>query len=139
MQLRIKTTGFKLTEGIRLLAEEKILLPIQKRLSRELPPEHVLDIELAKTTNHHEEGKIWKCEANIALPQRQRTVYAVALAESLEAAIDDAKYEVEREIIDYKQKKSSRFLKMARGLKDSTHVTRLARMPGELYRWIRRK
>ena len=121
------------------MAEEKILIPIQKRLSREHSPDHVLDIELAKTTQHHEEGKIWKCEANIALPQRQRTIYAVALAESLEAAIDDAKYEIEREIMDYKEKRFSKFVKMARDLKDRTHVTRLAQMPGDLYRWIRRK
>jgi len=128
------------------LAEEKLLAPVEKRLGSELPADHFLEVELAKVTNHHEEGRIWKCEANLALPHIKRTLYAKAMAESLEVAIDEAKDEILREIGDYKNKRSSQFLRVARKLKDYMHVTRLAQSArfatkhaGNLYRWIRRK
>ena len=139
MQIKIKATGFKLTDGIGDLAREKILLPLQKRLGAELPSDQVLEVELAKITNHHEEGMIWKCEANIALPHKQQTLYAKSIAESLEAAIDETKDEIEREVMDYKNKRSAQFLRVARKVKERVHLTRLAQMPGDLYRWIRRK
>ena len=139
MQIKIKSTGFKLTEGLRVLAEEKLLSPVQKRLGSELPAEHFLEVELAKVTEHHEEGRIWKCEANLALPHIKQTLYARAMAESLEVAIDDAKDEILREISDYKNKRSSKFLRVARQLKDYVHVTRLAQRAGDFYRRMRRK
>lgn len=139
MQIRIKSTGFNLTLGLKALAEEKLLFPLEKRLGKELSPDHILEVELAKVTNHHEEGKIWKCEANIALPHIKRTLYAQSLSESLEAAIDETKDEIEREVSDYKNKRSAKFLRMARKLKERIHITRLAQMPGDLYRWIRRR
>ncbi|MEK7162667.1 MAG: HPF/RaiA family ribosome-associated protein [Patescibacteria group bacterium] len=139
MQLRIKATGFKLTAGLKIIAEEKLLAPLEKRMGREFGPEHILDVELAKTTQHHEEGRIWKCEVNLALPHETRTLYAQALSESLEAAIDEAKDELEREVREYKGKRASKFLRSARKLKEYFHFTRLARSAGGLYRWIRRK
>ena len=135
-----------MTEGIKLLVEEKILSPLERRLGSELAGDHILEVELAKVTNHHEEGKIWKCETNIALPHIKRTLYAKSLSESLEAAIDETKDEIEREATDFKNKRLAKFLKMARQLKDRSHITRLAQFPSyatkrasELYRWIRRR
>lgn len=116
-----------------------MLAPLEKRLGGELPPDHILDVELAKVTRHHEEGKIWKCEANIALPYVKRTLYAASLSESIEAAIDETKDEIEREVGDYKSKRSAKFLRMARQLKERVHITRLAQSASDLYRWIRRK
>src|SRR3989344_3654045 len=138
MQIKIKATGFKLTDGIGDLAREKILLPLQKRLGAELPSDQVLEVELAKITNHHEEGMIWKCEANIALPHKQQTLYAKSIAESLEGAIDEAKDEIEREAMDYKNKRTAKFLRVARQLKERVHITRLAQSASDLYKWIRR-
>ena len=139
MQLRIKATGFKLTVGLKIIAEEKLLAPLEKRMGREFPPEHILDVELAKTTRHHEEGRIWKCEVNLALPRESETLYAQALSESLEGAIDEAKDELEREIREYKGKRASKFLRSARKLKERLHFTRLAQRAGSFYRWIRKK
>ncbi len=146
MQIKIKTTGFKLTEGLRLMVEGKLLSPVEKRVGSELPDDHFLEIELAKITEHHEEGRIWKCEANLVLPRVKRTLYAKAIAESLETAIDEAKDEILREISDYKNRRASKFLRVARRLKEYMHVTRLAqsaryatKRAGNLYRWIRRK
>ena len=146
MQIKIKSTGFKLTDGLRRLAEEKLLAPVEKRIGSELPTGHILEVELAKVTKHHEEGRIWKCELNLALPYIKRTLYAKAISESLEGAIDEAKDEFLREVGDYKNKRSSQFLRVARKLKDYIHVTRLAQgarfattKAGNLYRWIRRK
>ena len=139
MQIRIKTTGFKLTEGLRSLAEDKLLVPVQKRLGSELSPDHILEVELAKITKHHVEGKIWKCEVNLSLPRAKRTVYATVLSESLEAAIDEAKDEIEREVGDFKNRRSARFLRVARKLKERVHIARLAQSASEFYRWFRKK
>ena len=104
-----------------------------------MPFDHILDVELAKITKHHGEGRIWKCEANIAIPQMKHTLYANAVSESIEAAIDETKDEIEREVSEQKNKRSAKFLRLARRLKERVRITRLAQMPGDLYRWIRRK
>lgn len=124
MVVNIKATGFSLTPALRKLAEEKILKPLTERLGKEFPPDLPLDIELAKTTRHHNEGKIWKCEVNLSLPHERRTLYVEVLGESLEAAIDEAKDELEREVGEYKEKRMTKFLRAARRLKDRLHLVR---------------
>ena len=139
MKIRIKATGFKLTDGIKALAEEKILAPLEKRLGRELGDDHIVDVELARETKHHVEGLIWRCEANIAIPHVNRTIYAMALSQSLEGAIDETKDEIEREAMDYKNKRSAKFLRLARRMKERVHITRLAQSASDLYKWVRRR
>lgn len=139
MRIQIKATGFKLTPGLRSLTEEKLLYPLEKKIGNELSSDHVLNVELGKVTNHHEEGKIWKCEANLDLPKRQRTLYANALCESLEEAIDSAKDQIERKVGDYKNKRATKFLHYARKFKEHLRITRLAQSTSEVYRWLRRK
>ncbi|MBI2024415.1 HPF/RaiA family ribosome-associated protein [Candidatus Giovannonibacteria bacterium] len=139
MRIQIKATGFKLTPGLRSLAEEKLLFPLEKKIGNELSSDHVLNVELGKVTNHHEEGKIWKCEANLDLPKRQRTLYASTLCESLEEAIDGAKDQMERKVGDYKNKRATKFLHLARNLKNHVRITRLAQNASELYKWFRKK
>ena len=119
--------------------DEKILLPLEKRLGRELAADHIVDLELGKITNHHEEGKIWKCEANITIPHRQATLYAMSLSESLEGAIDETKDEIEREAMDFKTKRSAQYLRAAREIKERSRVSRLAQTAGDFYRWFKKK
>ena len=112
---------------------------IEKRIGRELSSDHFLAVELAKVTKHHEEGRIWRCEVNLALPHEKRTLYVGVLSESLEAAIDEAKDELEREIGEYKEKRLAKFLKFARKFKDRIHIARLAQNAGDFYRWLGRR
>ncbi len=139
MRLKIKSTGFSLTPSLETLAAQKILKPLEKRMGHELPADTVVDVEFAKTTRHHLEGKIWKCEVNFPMPGEKRTIYVEALAESLEAAIDGAKDELERQISAQKGKRFSKFLRAARSVKEEFHITSLVRRASSLYRWVRRK
>ena len=138
MRLRIKSTGFGLTPSLETLAAQKILKPLEKRVGQELPVDTVVDVEFAKTTRHHLEGKIWKCEVNFPMPGERRTIYVEALAESLEAAIDGAKDELERQISAQKGKRFSKFLRAARSVKEEFYITSLARRARRVYHWIRR-
>ncbi|MBI2609642.1 HPF/RaiA family ribosome-associated protein [Candidatus Giovannonibacteria bacterium] len=139
MQLRIKTTGFTLTPSLEELARQKLLYPLERRISRETPADFPLDVELAKTTRHHEEGKVWKCEINLSLPHVQNTIFIEVIEESIEAAIDRAKDELERQVGEYKEKRASKFLRAARSLKDFSNVSRLARSAKGALRWFRRR
>ena len=139
MRLRIKSTGFGLTPSLETLAAQKILKPLERRVGQKLPVDTVVDVEFAKTTRHHLEGKIWKCEVNFPMPGERRTIYVEALAESLEAAIDGAKDELERQISVQKGKRFSKFLRAARSVKEEFHITSLARRASSIYRWVRRK
>ncbi len=72
------------------------------------------------------------------MPGERRTIYVEALAESLEAAIDGAKDELERQISVQKGKRFSKFLRAARSVKEEFHITSLARRALGVYHWIRR-
>ena len=139
MQLRIKTTGFALTPLLEKLCREKLLLPLEKRLGREFSEDLPLDVELAKITRHHEEGRIWKCEINMALPHEKKTLYAEVLEESIEAAVDVAKDDLEREVDRYKGRRFAQFRRAGRRLKEELHISRLAKRASNAYRWLRRR
>ncbi len=129
---------------------EKILRPLERRAGKNFPEDLPVDVELAKISRHHEEGKIWKCEVNLTWPREKKTIYVEVIAESLEAAIDEAKDELELQIGEHKGKWRAKFLRGARRIKEEFHITRLARRAsgvypltkkfGEgVYRWLRRK
>ena len=139
MMLRIKATGFSLTPLLEGLVKDKILLPLEKRLGKNLPDDLPLDVELAKTTKHHEEGKIWKCEVNLNIPREKNNIFVECLAENMEAAINGAKDELERKAGEYKDKKAAKFLRFARRLKENFHVTRLAKRAGGFFYREKRK
>ncbi|MEK9166296.1 MAG: hypothetical protein AAB846_01015, partial [Patescibacteria group bacterium] len=82
MQIRLKATGFPLTSALEELASEKLLRPIERRIGEEAPMDMPVDVELARTTRHHEEGKIWKCEVNLALPEERSTMFVEGWGES---------------------------------------------------------
>ncbi len=150
MQLRLKTTGFSSTPAWEELVREKILKPLGRRLNQNFSEDMPVDVELAKITRHHEEGKIWKCEVNLAWPHEHKTIYVNTLAESLEAAIDGTKDELERQVGEYKGRWRAKFLRVARRAKEEFHITRLARRASgvypltrdfgrRVYRWFRKK
>ncbi len=104
-----------------------------------MPEATPVDVELARTTRHHEEGNIWKCEVNVPLPDEKTTIFVEGWGESLEAAVNKAKDEIERRVGDYKGRRSARFLRVSRAVKDEFRISSLARRAGEAYRWIRRR
>ena len=105
MRVHIKTTNFKLTPAVKALAEEKLILPAEKLLeSLNNKTDIIFEAELAKTTKHHKEGKVWRCEINLDLPRIKNILRAAALGKSLEEAINLVKSKLEREIKKYKDK-----------------------------------
>ena len=109
MNIKIKTTNFGLTPAIQTYVEEKIgslekLLPNDSSISA--------DVEIGKTTNHHNKGDIFKAEVNLVISGRLRR--AVAEEWDLRVAIDKVKDELQREIKSSKEKNFSLYKKGAR-------------------------
>lgn len=83
---------------------EKRLLGIQKFLPED-DGACVIDVELGKTTEHHQAGDIFKAEIN--LNYFGKTFRAVSVMPDLYSAIDDMKAEITRELSSFKEKKIS--------------------------------
>lgn len=109
MRINIKTTNLSLTPAIQTYLEEKLnslkkLLPNDESISA--------DVELGKTTRHHQKGDIFKAEINLILPGR--LIRTVAEEWDLRVAIDSVKDELQRKIKDNKEKNISLYKKGAR-------------------------
>lgn len=118
MRIHIKTTNFELTSAVKTLTEEKLVLPAERLLeSLNNKADIIFDVELAKTTKHHKEGKIWRCEINLDLPGIKGILRASALGESLEEAVNLVKSKLEREIKKYKDKSARKDKEMIRKIK----------------------
>ncbi len=96
---KIKATGFDLTPAISDYAEEKVR-HMEKFLASIQEPKKAF-IELARTTNHHNKGEIFRAEVMLDLPGRM--LRAEATNEKLYAAIDAVKDTLERQVIQYKE------------------------------------
>lgn len=120
METRIKTTEVELTDYLRNLIDKKIIGVINKFFKKSDPEtESVLvDIELGRTTKHHLEGRIWKCEVNITLPGAGLPMRIEAITEKMDNSVNKAKKELERNLRKFKAKKIFRVRKAARFLKN---------------------
>ena len=112
MEIKIKTTNFSLTPSIGNYLQEKLNV-----LDKFLPNDESIfaDVELAKTTKHHQKGDIFKAEVNLKVPGR--LIRAVAEEWDLHVAIDAVKDELQREIAGNKGKNISLYRRGARLLK----------------------
>lgn len=118
MRISLKTTNFKASNATKALVDDKLVEPVNKLLKSQDRKENLIfDIELARTTKHHKEGKIWKCEVNLNLSGRTKVLRAVTIGESLEEAVNLVKYEITREIKKYKDKGTTKNRKEARRAK----------------------
>ncbi len=100
------------TKNLTLTPE--LLTHLEKRLAtleRLLPKRGaamVCDVELSKTTKHHQSGKIFRAEFNLKI--NNDLLRAEATEETIENAIDHAKNELKREL----DKRSSKGKDVAR-------------------------
>jgi len=120
METRIKATEVELTDELRNLIDKKIISVIKKFFKESNPETEslLIDIELGRTTKHHLEGKIWKCEVNVVLPKAGLPLRIEAVTERMENSINKAKKELERNLRKLKTKKIFRVRKAARFLKN---------------------
>ncbi len=112
MKIDLKTKNFDTTPSIKTYLQEKL-----DSLDKFLPKDESIfaDVELAKTTKHHQKGDIFKAEVNLTMPGR--LIRAVVEQWDLHAAIDIVKDELQREIISNKEKNISLYRRGARLLK----------------------
>ncbi len=102
MNINIKTTTISLTPAISEYVEKR-LRSIESFLQDD--PTAQCDVELAKTTNHHKHGDIFKAEVHIVA--KDTNIYASVEKEDLYAAIDVVKDEVVRKLKSSKDKRQS--------------------------------
>ncbi len=100
MVTTLKATNIALTEEVKRYLEEKL-----SSLSKFVQPDdpvHRLDVELARVTDHHKNGNIFKAEATLTLSGKQHR--AVQMKETLHAAIDAVEDQLLMELGKAKQK-----------------------------------
>lgn len=102
MNIQIKTTTISLTPSISEYVEKRLNV-VEKFFGDDTTLR--CDLELAKTTNHHKNGDIFK--ADIHIIARDTNIYVSAEKEDLYAAIDAVKDEVLREIKSSNSKRRS--------------------------------
>lgn len=102
MNIRIKGTNITLTPGITDYVNSTL-----EKLSRFLgqDPSITCDVELARTTKHHQKGDIFKAEVHIISPDVE--AYATSENEDLNLAIADVRDEIENKLRSNKNKKIS--------------------------------
>ena|SRR3990167_383824 len=96
----IQAKNIELTEAIRSYAEEKVMS--LEKLTQGFEPAAKLMVEVGKTTNHHAKGEVFRAEMNLEIPGKM--LRAEEVREDLYEAIDTAKDELRRQLIDYKER-----------------------------------
>ena len=102
MNINTKTSNVTLTEAISDYVEKR-LKKIGKLVGGDTSV--MCDVELARTTEHHNKGDIFRAEIHIV--GSGKNLFASSEKEDLYTAIDDARDEILRELKANKEKKLS--------------------------------
>jgi len=95
----IKGTNMELTEAIRAYVVEK--LDMLDKLTERYNP-CVVAVDVGKTSNHHNKGEIFRAEFNMTIPGGM--LRAECVKDDLYAAIDEAKDDLKRQLVDRKER-----------------------------------
>lgn len=112
--INIKTKNYTLTPQLEALLDKR-LAPLAKLVPKD-GSDAICDVELSKTTEHHQAGKIYRAEINLATGGYM--IRAEATEESIENAIDHVKNELKAELRKLNSKHESIFRRGARRAKD---------------------
>lgn len=114
MNIKIRAINFDLTEGLEEYVNKKI-----STLSKFIHggDEILCEVEIGRTTRHHNSGDIFKAEVNIMLPGG-RQVYATSEEPDIYSAIDIVRDEAERSLVTEKNKKDTLFRRGAQKIKN---------------------
>lgn len=137
MNIIIKGTNLELHEDLKNYVNEKIG-GLAKFIDNDNADTSGVTarVELAKTTQHHQQGDIYKAEVNLQLPKKM--LRNVAESDDIYKSIDDVKDELKIMINEYKDARTSRIRKGARMIKKLKGISPLAWARGE-FRKLRRK
>jgi len=102
MNINIKTTNVMSSDAITEYVHKR-LEKIGKIVGND--PAAQCDVELARTTGHHNKGDIFKAEIHIV--GASKNLYASSEKEDLYMAIDDVQNDILRELTAHKEKQIS--------------------------------
>ncbi len=103
MRLQIKAKNFELTPALTQFVEEK-MGGLEKFLGRwDKDDAVVLDVEVSRTTNHHNKGDVFYAEANLQLPGNP-LLRIEETNEDMHAAIDRVKDRLKKDLLRLKDK-----------------------------------
>jgi ribosomal subunit interface protein len=103
MRLQIKTKGFELTPSLQQFVEEK-MSGLEKFLERwDKEGAVILDVEISKTTQHHNKGNVYYAEGNLQIPNAP-LLRIEETNEEMRAAIDKLKDRLKNELLRFKEK-----------------------------------
>ncbi|MDO8492258.1 MAG: ribosome-associated translation inhibitor RaiA [bacterium] len=114
MTINIKGTAIVLTPEISNYLRKR-LEAIEKFLPKE-GDAFIADVELGKTTNHHQTGDIFRAEINVHIGGK--AFRAVSEKQDLYSAIDDMKDQIGRELASFKGKRLSIIRRSGQRLKN---------------------
>lgn len=127
MRITIRQKNLIITLPLRVYIESKILKPISRILGavegKGLP---ILDLEFSRTTRHHNKGKVFKASANLTIGGR--LFRSEVEDEDIRSCCDLLKEELEREIVKFKSRFTSKNRRTARKFKKDFKFSRAARL-----------
>lgn len=124
MRKIIKTKDLNLTDTIEDYLEKK-LASLEKFLSDFNQESIIAEIEVGRTTRHHQAGDIFRAEINLSINGKLFRVESER--DDLYAAIDEVRDDLEQEIRKFKTKKETIYIRGARSLKKQFRLSPLAR------------
>ena len=100
METKIKMLNMELTDAIRQYVDER-LLAISKIVD-EYDPAVLVDVEVGKSTRHHNKGPYMRCEMNVVF--LGNVFRGEEEREDLYEAIDTCKDDIRRQIVEHKER-----------------------------------
>lgn len=99
MEFNIKTKNIDLTDAIRSAVEQK-LGKLDRMLER-FGDAVLIEVEVGKTSEHHNKGPYFRAEIQIWLPDKH--IYVDSQKEDLYMAIREARDKAERQIREFRE------------------------------------
>ncbi|HYC34158.1 MAG TPA: ribosome-associated translation inhibitor RaiA [Candidatus Paceibacterota bacterium] len=112
LKQHLKATNIELTDAISDYVEKKIGV-LEKIIAPQL--ESLAEVEVGKTTNHHNKGDVFRAEVNLTMGDKQ--LRAVAVENDLYKAIDKVKDGIVREVKNAKGRRENLIKRGHRKLK----------------------
>ena len=137
MKITIKTKDYKPSKNIEDYVNEKIgslekyanVFQDEKKYYNGYfgkgKPKAEAVVELSRTTEHHQKGKVFRAEVQIWLPGKD--IRAVSISDNMKTSITEVKDELQRQLKKYEGKASAKSRRAARAIKKLFHLSPLAR------------
>ncbi|MCC6323171.1 ribosome-associated translation inhibitor RaiA [Candidatus Nomurabacteria bacterium] len=111
MNINIKATNIELTDAIRDYVEKKV-----ESVSKFVNNSNVqVQVEVAKTTNHHKNGEVYKAEIDIRADGKK--FFTASESEDLYSAIDQARESMMSELTHNKDRERTLYKRGAMSVK----------------------